>query len=130
MEKSGKEKFKMEYKVVYEYDPNATKKDIRKQKFEEAKRKVFGWCDRNKEWLIPLVPLVIGGGVATVKIAGKHANLNKEKNVKELFCYDRSLGHYWALKRRLTNAEWIDIDKRKAAGERLADILDELKVLK
>ena len=27
-------------------------------------------------------------------------------------------------------AEWIEIDKRKNNGERLADILDELKVLK
>ena len=56
--------------------------------------------------------------------------MDKEKKVKDLYCYDRSLGHYWALRRELTNAEWVLVDKRKANGERLADILDELKVLK
>ena len=56
--------------------------------------------------------------------------MHKEKDLKDLYCYDRSLGHYWRLRRELTNAEWIEIDKRKNNGERLADILDELKVLK
>ena len=120
----------MEYETVYTVEDKAFKKEERKRKFEEKKRHFFGWCNDNKEWLIPVVPLVIGGVTATVKVAGKHVNLNKQKDVKELFCYDRSLGHYWALKRKLTNAEWIEIDKRKASGERLADILEELKVLK
>ena len=56
--------------------------------------------------------------------------MKKEKDLKDLYCYDRSLGHYWTLRRRLTNAEWVEIDKRKNNGERLADILSELKVLK
>ena len=55
---------------------------------------------------------------------------NKEKNLKDLYCYDRSLGHYWKLRRELTNSEWVKIDQRKQNGERLADILDELKALK
>jgi len=61
---------------------------------------------------------------------GRNVNLRKEKDVKELYCYDRSLGHYWVLRRELTNREWIEIDQRKKNGERLADILSELKVLK
>jgi len=50
--------------------------------------------------------------------------------LKDLYCYDRSLGHYWKLRRELTNSEWVEIDQRKQNGERLADILDELKALK
>ena len=63
-------------------------------------------------------------------MVGKRVNLRKEEKLKDLYCYDRSLGHYWALRRELTNKEWVEINKRKQNGERLADILSELKVLK
>lgn len=75
-------------------------------------------------------PLIIGGATAGIKAVDRHAKLNKEQNLKELYCYDRSLGNYWKLRRELSNAEWIEIDKRKKNGERLGDILYELKVLK
>lgn len=73
---------------------------------------------------------MIGGATAVVKAVSRHSKQKKEKDLKELYCYDRSLGHYWKLRRELTNTEWVEIDKRKKNGERLADILDELKVLK
>ena len=53
----------------------------------------------------------------------------KEK-VKDLYCYDRSVGHYWKLRRELSNKEWLEIDQREKNGERLSDILSEMKVLK
>ena len=65
-----------------------------------------------------------------MKVVGRHVQQNKEKDLKDLYCYDRSLGHYWKLRRELTNSEWVEIDRRKSNGERLADILEELKVLK
>ena len=65
-----------------------------------------------------------------VKVVGKYVNQHKQEDLKDLYCYDRSLGHYWKLRRELTNDEWLEIDKRKKNGERLSDILDELKVLK
>lgn len=86
------------------------------QKFQKGKE----WIVRNKEAVIVLTPIVIKGAV----------NLHKEEQLKDLYCYDRSLGHYWKLKRELTNKEWLEIDQRKKNGERLSDILDELKVLK
>lgn len=71
------------------------------------------------------------GGVTTVcKVVGKRITLHKEEGVKNLYCYDRSLGHYWRLRRELSNKEWLEIDQRKKNGERLSDILAELKVLK
>lgn len=39
-------------------------------------------------------------------------------------------GMRWGIRRELKNSEWVEIDKRKANGERLADILSETKVLK
>lgn len=88
------------------------------------------WYKQNREVILVLGPIVITGATTLIRVVGKNVNLHKEKDLKTLYCYDRSLGHYWALRRPLTNREWIEIDRRKKNGERLADILSELKVLK
>ena len=115
-----------------------TMNDFRKeQKKREFKEKIISKINsgkqfivRNKETIITLTPVVITGITTVSKVVNKRINLRKEENLKDLYCYDRSLGHYWKLKRELTNDEWLEIDKRKKNGERLSDILDELKVLK
>jgi hypothetical protein len=101
-----------------------------KDKFIFKLRKGRDWVVKNKDWLITLTPIIIGGVTSVAIVVGKRANLHKEEELKELYCYDRSLGHYWRLKRELSNKEWLEIDTRKKNGERLADILAELKVLK
>ena len=106
------------------------KKSKFKQKLTSAFQNGRDWFMQNKEWIITFTPIVITGVTTVVKVVGRHANLRKAENLKTLYCYDRSLGHYWALRRELTNREWLEIDKRKKDGERLADILAELKVLK
>lgn len=83
----------------------------------------------HKEQIITYGPVVVGGIAAGAKMLSKHAALTKEQNLKDLYCYDRSLGHYWKLRRELTNEEWLEIDKRKKNGERLSDILDDMRVL-
>lgn len=111
--------------------------DTNESKFQRLKREArakidnFGeWFGRNKEAILILTPVVIGGATTLVKVVGKRINLHKQEAVKNLYCYDRSLGHYWALRRELTNSEWLKIDQRKKQGERLSDILAELRVLK
>ena len=113
-----------------------TKFDI-KAKIQELKWSLhwklqrFGtWFKQNKEMVFFLTPFIAGAIKLTFKFVGKRTNLRKEEDLKNLYCYDRSLGHYWRLRRELTNKEWLEIDRRKKNGERLADILDELKVLK
>ena len=93
-------------------------------------QKVKDWTIRNRYTLATYVPVAISGLTIFTKVVGKRINLGKAERVKNLYCYDRSLGHYWRLKRKLSNREWLEIDKRKAKGERLADILAEMKVLK
>ena len=85
---------------------------------------------RNKEIILTLTPVMIAGVTTVCKVVGKRRNLRKEQDLKDLYCYDRSLGHYWRLRRELSNKEWLEIDQRKKDGERLSDILAELKVLK
>ena len=109
-------------------------KEMKKREFKEkiyAKiQKGKEWVIRNKETVLILTPIVIKGLTTVTKVVGKRSNLQKEEELKDLYCYDRSLGHYWRLRRELSNKEWLEIDRRKKAGERLSDILDEMKVLK
>lgn len=126
----------MEEKVIT-IDVTELNEEGKKAKFREFKNKlkqkannVKWWIYDNKEMIMVLGPSVIAGVVTVAKTVGKRVNLKKEEDLKDLYCYDRSLGHYWQLRRELTNKEWLEIDARKKNGERLADILEELKVLK
>ena len=74
-------------------------------------------------------PVVVGTIMQIARMVSQQDRLKKAKDLKELYCYDRSLGHYWKLRRELTNDEWLAIDARKRSGEKLADILKELNVL-
>lgn len=110
------------------------KKEAKRRKwmewFERKKNDAKDLIYRNKELIVLFGPAALGAVTAGVKAVSKHKSQKKEEQLKDLYCYDRSLGHYWKLRRELTNSEWIEIDKRKQKGERLADILSELKVLK
>lgn len=97
-----------------------------REKYQKAKSFVVG----NKEILIAAIPVAGALAGKMIKSISKHSSLKKEEHLKNEYCYDRSLGHYWELKRKLSNSEWIEIDKRKKKGERLANILDDMKVLK
>ena len=114
---------------IVDFEREARRRE-RKEKFNNKINDVKNWVYDNKELIMVFGPILIGGVIAGVKAVNKHVKLNKEKDLKDMYCYDRSLGHYWKLRRELTNSEWVEIDKRKNNGERLADILDELKVLK
>ena len=107
----------------------ARKKAQVREWFQDKKMKVQTWCYAHKDQIITYGPIVVGGIAAGAKMLSKHAALAKEQDLKDLYCYDRSLGHYWKLRRELTNDEWLEIDKRKKEGERLSDILDDMKVL-
>lgn len=119
----------MEVVSMKEIKREARKREL-KEKFNAKIQNGKEWFIRNKETVITLTPVVIGGLTTIIKVVSKRINLAKEEELKDLYCYDRSLGHYWQLRRELTNKEWLEIDKRKKNGERLSDILDEMKVLK
>ncbi len=111
-------------------DPNETRFQRFKREAKAKCEEIGDWLNRNKETLLVLTPVVIGSVTTVIKVVGKRVNLHKEEAVKNMYCYDRSLGHYWRLRRELSNKEWVEIDQRKKNGERLSDILTELKVLK
>lgn len=101
-----------------------------REKFKTKLKRALNWCKENKDILIIVVPAAAAGVTGACKLGGKLIDTHREHSHQNLTCYDRSLGHYWQLKRELGNDEWIAIEQRRKNGERLADILQELKVLK
>lgn len=108
------------------------KKAERREKYERIKQKFskcVDWCCSNPEKAIPL-GIAIGGGVTKiVKSASRHAKLKEEKDLKELYVYDRSTGFYWKLKKPLTSKQQTEINLRKTNGEKLGDILNSMRIL-
>lgn len=115
----------------------AINKETIKTKVEQAKLKVRNaifkaekWVEQNPE----KAAIIASGTVAVAQYVGKAAikeyQSNKEANQLKLRCYDPSKGHYYYLKRELSNKEWLMIDKRRDAGEKLPDILEDMRVLK
>lgn len=109
-------------------------KDLRKAQrkawVREKVQSAKDFMSDNKEVLVIAIPAIIGLGKMVTKSINKTVNLRKEEHIKNEYCYDRSLGHYWELRRKLTNKEWLEIDRRKKNGEKLSDILKSLRVLK
>lgn len=106
------------------------RKRARKEKVEQMANKAKIFIENNRETLVAVVPLCIAGVTTIVKVAGKHRNTQKQEELKNEYCYDNRLGHYWRLRRPLTNKEWLEIDSRKRNGEYLSDILASMRVLK
>lgn len=106
------------------------KRAERKQKIRDALDKARIWWDENKTTVAVCAPIVGTFAVKGIQILGKHHNLHLEQRNKDRRVYDTSLGHYWELKRKLTNNDWVAINRRRNRGESLGDILDSLKVLK
>lgn len=107
----------------------------RKRRMEAIARKcseAAEWIQRNKEAILIATP-VAAGAVKVLSKAVSNAKrcnyLKREKNLRELYCYDRSLGHYWKLRKPLSNSDWTRINNRRNKGEALADILISMNVL-
>lgn len=100
---------------------------------EKAKDKTLiavDWCKDHKETIVVFGPVIIGSLVEIIKITTKHHMVNEEKALKERYIYDRSLGHYYEMKRQPKRSEWLQIDQRKQNGETLGEILSDMRLLK
>ncbi len=108
----------------------ARKKAQRREEFEEKKARLKWWFYNNKETIMVCAPVILGAAAKGVNALNRGIKVKQERDLKELYCYDPSLGHYWKLRRKLNNSDWVKIDSRRRNGERMADILSDLKVLK
>lgn len=114
--------------------------DLREAKWRYRWGKVKEKASDGLKWVVEnkdvAVPLIIAGSTAAqgvVKITCKllqNRAVNKEIDYKERTIYDRSLGRYVELKKPLTNAQALTIEERRADGEKLISILDDMRLLK
>ena len=86
--------------------------------------------EENKEEIVALTPVVIGGVTVLVKVFAKRNSLNAEKRLKERFIWDPKLGHYWEIRKKLTAEQSLEIERRRATGENMGQILMTMGVLK
>lgn len=105
-------------------------KDELKNKLLKAKCNAENWYHKNRSWIAPAVSVGLTVTPFIVRFVTKRTNLVKEQNLKDKYIYDRSHGHYWELRRKLSNRELTEIDRRKDKGESLVDILESMRVLK
>lgn len=118
----------MKYVIIHNEDESK----FERFKFEMQMRlqELKEWVTEHKDVIVILTPICIKGVTMIIRVAAQYANTKKKETIKNEYCYDRSLGHYWKLRRKLTNEEWLEIDRRRKSGERLSDILMQLNVLK
>lgn len=77
----------------------------------------------------------IAGGLVSLVMTAKTANsmIQNARDRKEEDCriYDRSAGHYWRTKRKLKNADYLELEEiRKATGCSKGEALKIMGLLK
>ena len=122
-------------------DIKAFKKEQKRRERSEARKSKIRdfecWFYNNKELACIIVPAAIAGtgillkgGIQITKKVIDNCAVNKQMKLDSMRCYDRSAGHFWYFKRKLTNNDWIQINARKANGESLEQILRSMNILK
>lgn len=106
------------------------KKAQRGEKIEELRRKASDWWEENKVYVMVAVPVAAGVLKKAIGAFNRHHTAKIEERNKDLRLYDTSLGHYWELRRKLCNDDWVAINRRRNRGESLGEILESLHVLK
>lgn len=134
------------YEFDYEEMARQTQmiKDLKKSKKQKNRKKKI---QKLKDNFVPALKTVCAGAIALSPIliplgglavqAKRNSRLRKKQNFdmkvekeKEYKIYDRSLGAYLDLNKKLSKSDLKTIDQRKQSGERLINILDDLGVLK
>lgn len=106
---------------------NAQKRE-RKAKIQRKAKAAKEWVVANREVVVGAIGFMSAAGAKGVSAVRK-AHKHREERTKERRIYDHSAGHRWNLRRKLSNEEWAEVDRRKKNGEKLGDILEEMKVL-
>lgn len=109
------------------------KRRERRQKIEDSLGWLSGLIRDNKELAIIGIPAAVAITKGITNAIGKTVSANatkREIQFKERTIYDRSLGRYVELKRPLTPTEALIIEERRARGEKLHEILNDMRLLK
>ena len=76
-----------------------------------------------RDILMVVIPTLVGAAMTILKSVLKDGG-------KDSRIYDNREGFYWELRRPLTNTERQSIARKRKNGEKLGDILEEMRLLK
>jgi hypothetical protein len=116
-------------------DLKELKKDKRKAKVRELKAKMQEKLVAGCYWIRDNWEVVSVAGVAVAGVVGKgvkvlaqHHRLKAAQELKDRYIYDRSTGHYWHLRKTPTNADLLELERRrKDVG--LGQALNDMRLL-
>lgn len=100
-----------------------------KTSVEDAGKKFGEWAKNNPEQAATLGIAFLGAVVGIFNGCRRDAKKRAEKEHKEREYYDRSLGTYWCLRRTPTKSEKLEIERRKAKGEKYGSIFSDMRLL-
>lgn len=106
------------------------KKEARKQKLKEAWDKFVSWCERHFLFFITILSAILGFIASVSKTHKSDTKVDEEKKLKERMIYDKRNGHYVEMRRQPNGREWMEIDNRYQNGESMAEIADDMGILK
>ena len=116
--------------VIDIHDANETKWERFKRKAKDSFETAKDWCIYHKEDLMVYIPMGIAGVTGIAKFVGRQRRISMERKLKDLYVYDRSMGRYVELKRKLNQKDLIQISSRRKCGEKLTDILIDMKLVR
>ena len=99
---------------------------------ENLKVKVYNgtmWVKDHKEIIGAIAPFAFGALIEIISASSRVKAAKIEQNIKYRSVYDTSTGHWYELKRPLKGKEYIEFDERISNGEKLIDILIDMKLI-
>ena len=111
-------------------DFETMKKELKKEELKRKLKKPIEMIRNNANVIIPLAAAVSLETSKLIRECMRHHRTNKEIKYKERTIYDHSLGRYVELKRKLTPEQALTIEERRANGEKLHMILNDMNLLK
>lgn len=101
-------------------------KETVKRKWNDTKQ----WCSENKQLLIVLVPAGLAAANKALKTVDRMQERRYDYKERYLQVWDPATRQHVKLRRELTPAEQLELSQRNRDGERLTDILHDMKVAK
>lgn len=104
-----------------------------KIKIQNAYEKTKTWTMDHKEVLIAVVPAVISACAELGKASMRYKDHKEEReyeNWRRRSVYDGSTHREWETNRPMTNRDYRELEKRKAAGMKTGAALEDMGVLK
>ena len=116
----------MEEKII---NLDAFKRELQKRKLKEKAAQVWEFCKEHPAESFALATTAVGGLFGLAKRADRKRDIREQQRLKDEYIYDHSIGRHVHLRRKPTNREYLEIERRRGNGERMGSILEDMRLL-